>query len=549
MAHIKKIVFLSIVLGVVFIDSAGAEYIISTVAGKGTKGFSGDGGGAVSAELNNPYGVSIDTSGNIYIADTTNCRIRKVDTSGIISSFAGNGTLGNSGDSGAAVSAQLNFPMGTTLDTAGNVYISDYINNRIRKVSASGIISTIAGNGFQGFAGDGGSATTAQLFYPIGTAFDASGNMYIADYSNNRIRKVDTSGIITTFAGTGVYGYSGDGGPAIAAKLYQPSSVALDASGNVYIADQRNDRIRKVDTNGIITTFAGNGTGGYSGDGGSAASARLLQPSGVTVDASGNLYIADQYNNRVRKVDTLGIISTIAGSGTQGYFGDGGNASSAELFYPTSVAVDVSGNILVADQGNNRIRKIIYTETGIFSGRITRPDGVTGIPMADIKALKSGVVISSTTSDINGNYTIKTATGTYDIKASMSGYLAQVKTGYLLANGSTVTVYFSLIDSLNPIGTQERKKTTLGDNLFSPKNGATCKIGFFVSQPGGVTIKICDIMGRQVRSAFDNSSYAAGTYQWDWDGKDDSGTVVPPGLYILYFKYPGGSETRKIGVE
>jgi hypothetical protein len=211
--------------------------------------------------------------------------------------------------------------------------------------------------------------------------------------------------------------------------------------------------------------------------------------------------------------------------------------------------VDPSGNIFVADQGNNRIRKIVFMETGIFSGRITRPDGVTGIPTADIQVLKAGVVISSTTSDTNGNYTIKIATGTYDINASLSGYLPQLKAGYTLTSGSTVTVNFSLIDGLNQIGTQENKKTTLGDNLFSPKNGSTCKIGFLVSQPGGVTIKICDLMGRKVRVAFDNSNYAAGTYQWDWDGKDDTGKTVPPGLYILYFKYPGGHETRKIGVE
>jgi uncharacterized protein YjdB/RPA family protein len=351
----KRLIF---ALLVVLCGFNGYGQIITTFAGNGTLGYSGDGGAATAAELYAPWGVAVDGSGNVYIADQLNNRIRKVDPSGFISTFAGNGTLGYSGDGGAATAAELRTPTGVAVDGSGNVYIADNGNSRIRKVDPTGVISTFAGNGTYGYSGDGGAATAAHLYGPFVVAFDGAGNVYIADCYNSRIRKVDPSGVISTFAGNGTLGYSGDGGAATDAQLVYPFGVAVDGSGNVYIADANNSRIRKVDPTGVISTFAGNGTYGYSGDGGAATAAELSSPVGVSVDGGGNVYIADYYNNLIRKVDLSGVISTIAGNGTLGYSGDGGAATAAELNYPTGVAVDGGGNVYIADQYNYRIRKV-----------------------------------------------------------------------------------------------------------------------------------------------------------------------------------------------
>ena len=342
--------------------------IITTVAGNGTNGYSGDGGVATNAELNYPFGVAMDTTGNLFIADDGNERIRKVGPNGIITTVAGNGTNGYSGDGGAATNAKLNYPSGVAVDAIGNLFIADYGNNRIRKVGINGIITTVAGNGAGGYSGDGGVATNAKLNYPFDVAVDTTGNLFIADNDNERIRKVGTNGIITTVAGNGAGGYSGDGGAATNAKLNSPFGVAVDTTGNLFIADRYNQCIRKVGTNGIINTVAGNGYGAgtyygnYSGDGGAATNAELNDPSGVAVDTTGNLFIADEGNNRIRKVGTNGIIATVAGNGTSGYYGDGGAATNAELNYPIDVAVDTTGNLFIVDAFNNRIRK------GVFQG-------------------------------------------------------------------------------------------------------------------------------------------------------------------------------------
>jgi sugar lactone lactonase YvrE len=335
-----------------------AVLMIDTVAGTGTAGYSGDGGPAIAASLYTPYGVAVDNSGNIYIADTFNHRVRKVNASGIITTVAGNGTAGYSGDGGAATAAKLNEPFRVAVDSSGNIYIADTYNYRVRKVNTSGIITTVAGNGTAGYSGDGGVATAANISYPVGITVDSSGNIYITDLDNYRVRKINTSGIITTVAGNGTAGYSGDGGAATAAKLNRSFGVTIDNSGNIYIADTYNYRIRKVNTSGIITTVAGNGTAGYSGDGGAATAAKLNYPREIGLDSSGNIYIADQGNNRVRKVNTSGIITTVAGNGTAGYSGDGGAATSASLRTPTGVAIDSTGNVFIADYGNNRIRKL-----------------------------------------------------------------------------------------------------------------------------------------------------------------------------------------------
>ena len=328
---------------------------ISTVAGNGIAGFSGDGGLAINAELNWPTGLAVDNLGNLYIADTSNVRVRKVDAAGIISTVAGNGVVGFSGDGGPAVNAELNFPTGLAAK-GGNLYLADAGNNRIRKVDSSGKISTVAGNGIQGFGGDGGPATSAELAEPWGVALHA-GNLYIADLANHRIRKVDSSGKISTVAGNGAQGYGGDGGPATDATLDWPYSVGLDGSGNLYIADSAEQRVRKVDTSGIISTFAGNGTPGFSGDGGPATNAQL-GPSAVASDGNGNFYIADRGNQRIRRVDASGIISTVAGNGNYGFSGDGGPATNAAFRSPYAVAVDSNGNFYIADTFNERVRKV-----------------------------------------------------------------------------------------------------------------------------------------------------------------------------------------------
>jgi sugar lactone lactonase YvrE len=433
------------------IDTAG---IINTVAGNFAAGcgYNGDGILATTAQLNLPRGIAVDPSGNIYIADTSNHRVREVNTSGIISTFAGTGNSGFSGDGGLATQANIGNPRGLAY-RQGLLYIANAGNSRIRTVNASsGIINTYLGSSFGydgdnnpllstmttggthitfsrtgslifsdafnsrvrsvagtvvktsggGFIGDGGMATSGALVQPVALAFDKSGNYYIADGGGNRVRKVSAGGKIVTVAGTGVSGYGGDGGAATSAKLFYPAGVTVDGAGNLYIADSFNGVVRKVDTSGIITTFASdpnfsglwnmasdtagnlyvadNGScviwkitsGGtvsvvagslflcsYAGDRGPATSAQLNAPYGVAVDSKGNIYIGDSGNNRIRKViASTGIITTLAGNGTCGFSGDGGPATAAELCFPLGVTVDTQGNVSFADELNVRIRKV-----------------------------------------------------------------------------------------------------------------------------------------------------------------------------------------------
>lgn len=335
--------------------------VIITAVGKGTSGSSDSGVAPATALLRLPSDVDVGPDGSIYIADSGNQRVWKVTTDGVVTSFAGNGMLGSSGDGGPGANATLNMPCAVAADSNGNVYISDTLNQRVRRVAADGTITTVAGTGEEGYAGDDGPAVAAHLNSPVGVAVDTAGNVYIADANNNRIRKVRVSdGKITTIAGNGQVGFGGDGGPATSALLNFPTGVAVDEIGNVYIADIENVRIRRVSTDGNISTIAGNGTAGFAGDDGPATAARLNQPYLLRVDKARNLYIADSANQRVRRVAlNTGIISTIAGNGTLGSAGDGGAPQNAQLNLPSGVGIDQVGSIYIADYGNNRIRRIL----------------------------------------------------------------------------------------------------------------------------------------------------------------------------------------------
>jgi hypothetical protein len=350
----KKLLIFPLLLCIEKINSQN----ITAFAGNGTPSFCGDGGQALSACIYGPSGLTFDANKNMYIADQNNNCIRKINTLGIITTVAGNTTAGYSGDGGLATSAQFNLPNDIIFDPNGNMLIADWFNNSIRKINSSGIISTVVGNGTPGYSGDGGPAINAKLNAPCGIAFDRVGNLYIADEGNNCIRKVDTLGFINTVAGNGTAGYFGDGGQAINSELDEPAAITIDLAGNIYFIDLNNNCIRKINTSGIITTIAGNGTPGYSGDGGIATSAQLNTPGKIILDAIGNLYITDQGNERVRKVNTSGIITTIAGTGSTGNTGDGGLALSAQFHFPAGLTFDPAGNLYIGDFDNNRVRMI-----------------------------------------------------------------------------------------------------------------------------------------------------------------------------------------------
>lgn len=330
--------------------------VINTFAGGVFSGGPGDNGPATLARLETPSGICLDAYQNVYISDQNDCRIRKVDTAGIIITVAGNGHMGYFGDGGPADSAQLFYPEGVAVDNLGNIFIADQFNNVIRKVS-EGTIYTIGGNATVGDSGDGGPATDAQLWHPNDVGVDKWGSVYFVDQDNSRMKQIDTLGNIHSLVGTGVAGYNGDGIPGDSAQLNFPSGIAVDTAGNVYIADLYNFRVRKYDmATGMISTVAGCDSSGFFGDGGPATLARIADPTAVFVDHYGNIFITDFYNLRIRKVDTAGIITTIAGSSSPGFGGDGGPATDAQLNYPQGVTADDSGIVYIADYENGRAR-------------------------------------------------------------------------------------------------------------------------------------------------------------------------------------------------
>src|SRR5829696_5746662 len=342
-------------------DGSEKPATMETVSGDGGEQL-GDGGPAKSAGLCGPTDVALDAEGNLYISDTGDyCigpggdTVRKVDPHGTITTVAGTGEAGFSGDGGPATKARLDFPSAVAVDREGNLYIADGSNYRIRKVDKEGIITTFAGTGKARHSGDGGPATSAQLREPACMVFDAQGNLYLADYTS--VRKIDPSGTITTVAGTGRFGFSGDGGPATEAKL-TASDIALDGKGNMYISDTEHHRIRMVNKDGIIHTVAGSGEEGYSGDGGPATKASLNLPIGIALDSEGNLFIACHHNSRVRMVDRNGKITTVAGTEELMSIREKGPATKVALDQPWSLFFDDSGVLYIADAFNSRIRAL-----------------------------------------------------------------------------------------------------------------------------------------------------------------------------------------------
>lgn len=529
-SHLRLKIILALSISVAAPTGAWAQqYTISTVAGNGTAGFAGDGGPATSASLNGPIGVAVDTSENVYIADVVNQRIRRV-SQGTISTLAGNGTNSYAGDGGAATSAEMSSPTGVAVDSAGNVYIGDANNNVVRMVTPAGTISTVVGNVCTstttipcgpGQGGDGGPADVAQLDYPLGLAIDSAGTLYIADSINNVIREV-SGGIISTLY--------------FSLHLSHPVDVAVDSARNVYIADLNNSRIVKVTPAGMSTVFAGNGMSGFSGDGGPASKAELSFPTGVAVDGAGNVYIADTLNQRIRKVGTDGTISTIAGTGQPAYSGDGGPALAATLSSPGEIFVDPSGALYIGDTGNNVIRLLqppapalstngvvnaaSYTP-GISPGALASIFGTnffassasaTGLPLS---SSLSGVQVSVggrlapilyvNSTQVNFQVPWETQAGTTTISVSRNGVVSNTVTvpvataapglfvesgaaivqnsDYSLnqpsnpaAAGSTVIAYFTGTGSIS--GTVADGYPTPGSPLFQvPQSSVTAMIG------------------------------------------------------------------------
>jgi subtilisin family serine protease len=531
---------------------------IFTVAGNGQNGNAGDGGPAISAQVGAPFGVAVDEGGNIFIADD-NGLIRKVNTDGIITTVAGGGNGLVAEDGKPATSSQLKLPWGVAVDSKGNIYIAEAETHRIRKVGPDGIITTVAGSGPVGnngaFSGDGGPATSARLDNPRGVAIDNNSNLFIADSGNHRIRKVGSDGIITTVVGSGPTGfgngsgYFGDGGPATSAGITAPSSVAVDNAGNLFVVE--GPRVRKINTQGIITTIAGGGTPSDGvGDGGPATSAYLYAPYGVAVDSGDNIFIGDDMHHRVRKVTADGIISTIAGTGETGssseggFSGDGGPATLARLNRPFGVAVDPMGNLLIADTFNLRIRKVI----GIAASKVTTGIGKEGLIFG------LGPVPSETGLKVNDNTAAFAVSFVATIKAQITHVEFPIRVTHPRNDSLKVDIY---TDKDNKIGDLIGSSALIpGSSIQVDNSIRETWVNFVFSNP--VTIDIQQRYWIVITSTGDpdgnnyyllgwsptplgGSSYSyAQKFSSGWIYPGDNGSLIPARLYGLM---PHGTET------
>jgi len=407
-----------------------------------------------------PSSVVFDAQGNLYFAETGNHVVRKVTSAGIITTVAGSGVQGFSGDNGPAIAAQLDSPAGLALDSAGDLYIADSHNHRVREVAAAtGVIATIAGTGVAGFSGDGGLATAARLDLPTALALDALGNLYVADTNNHRVRRIAAAtGAITTVAGNGVEAFAGDNAPATAASIDSPNGLALDAAGNLYIADTHNGRVRMVSAaTGLISTVAGAGVvagnvQSFGGDGGAATAASLALPRGLTMDAAGNLYFADSANHRIRRISPTGTITTVAGQGTENFAGDGAPAVAANLDSPRSVAISPAGLLTLADSDNQRVRQLdalpapgpdIHTIAGLG----TTSPGVLSLSGSSVVVYGSGSVTATLTasSTASGSVTfLDTSGGTQTTlgTASLNSDSASFSTATLAAGAHSIVATY-----------------------------------------------------------------------------------------------------------
>ena len=334
------------------------KFIITTVAGTGEDGPIGDGGPALQAYIQRPTAVAISNQGNIYIANEKNYRVRMVNPEGVISTVMGTGNSDMQSEDRLAIETNIENAYGVATDKEDNLYVMSRGHSKIFKVGNDGIAQRIVGTGEMGFGGDGGLAIDAKISFANHLVVDPKGNLFIADTGNNRIRKVSPNGIITTIAGTGEMGFGGDGGPALEARFAYPVAIAIDEQGNLYIADFNNHRIRKISTDGIITSVAGTGESEYDGDGKPALESQIGEPCGVVVDSNGYIYIGDQLNNRVRVVTPSGMIYTVAGTGVRGHTGDGGAAEMAQMSNPDIIALDNAGNLYIPDHTNGVVRKL-----------------------------------------------------------------------------------------------------------------------------------------------------------------------------------------------
>ena len=476
------------------VEKASVRQVISTVAGTGVYGSSGDGGPAVAAQFRSPTSIAFDSGYNLYISDDGANKVWKVNRSGTISAVAGTGYSGYDTNPTATGAALYN-QEGIAADSKGNLYIADTSNNLIRKVDANGRISNVAGNRNFFFSGDGGSALNASMKFPSDVAVDSKGNLYISDFQNNRIRKVDTSGIITTVAGTGTSGYSGDNGQATSAKLNFPSGLAIDSHDNLYIADESNQVIRKLDTaSGIITTVAGTGTSGYTGDGGPASGARLNNPSGVAVDSAGALYIADMSNNVIRKVQN-NVISTVAGNGTAGYSGDGDLAIAAQLYSPSDVAVDPAGNLYIADLINHCVRKVSTAAAGNTSNNTV---------LLDASSVKFGDTVTITA---QGDRQSEAGTVPYDERYLPKSWVSSEtgKSGlFTFANGAYTSSYTPSSIGSFVISVTFKKQVWNGSAWADSADSSTD-----TTQTAALTV-VC----RETLSSPSNLTWNSGTAQW-----------------------------------